>query len=83
MTIPGMEAIGNDTGLFTTLALWTTLWEGLALWKASARGEKGWFIALLFLNIAGILPIMYLFFFSDEKRTEANDDKKGTLEVKE
>lgn len=47
--------------LFVLLILWTIFWKGLALWHSSRRGEHWWFIAILFINTAGILEIVYLF----------------------
>lgn len=34
--------------------------KGFALWRAGNRKEVGWFIALFFINSAGILPLYYL-----------------------
>lgn len=42
------------------LVIWETAWKGFALWRAGQRGDSTWFIALLLLNTAGILPITYL-----------------------
>ncbi len=42
------------------LAIWTLVWKGLALWRASHLNQKGWFIALLVINTLGILEIIYL-----------------------
>lgn len=41
--------------------------KGLALWHASKRDEKWWFIAMLVLNTAGILELVYLIFFAKVK----------------
>ena len=46
--------------LLVVLAIWEIIWKGFALWKAAQNKEKGWFIAILILNTAGILPIIYL-----------------------
>ncbi len=43
------------------LIVWSIMWKGLALWHSAQRGHSGWFIALLILNTAGILEIIYLF----------------------
>ena len=37
--------------------------KGYALWYAARRSEKWWFIAILIINTAGILEIVYLVFF--------------------
>ncbi len=50
--------------LFIILMLWSFIWKGLALWKSARLGNKAWFIALLIINSAGILEILYLFLFS-------------------
>lgn len=61
---------------FGLLALWTIVWKGLALWKAARNDERYWYIALLVLNTAGILEILYLFFFAKEKLRLVSDAPK-------
>ncbi len=51
---------GFGTGMIF-LMLWSLLWKGLALWHAGRRGQEWWFVALLLINTAGILEIIYLF----------------------
>lgn len=62
---------GNILGspiLFYVILAWEIGWRGWGLWR-SARGEQRyWFIAILLINSLGILPIFYLFVFSDEKK---------------
>ena len=43
------------------LMLWSIVWKGLGLWHAGRKGHPGWFVAILVLNTAGILEIIYLF----------------------
>lgn len=45
------------------LALWSIMWKGIALWVSARGSQKGWFVALLVINTAGILEIIYLLFF--------------------
>jgi len=45
------------------LVLWTLVWKGLALWGAAKNGHKIWFIVMLIANTAGLLEIVYYFFF--------------------
>lgn len=55
--------IGNDPVLMTillALLVWELVWKGMALWQSAQAKDKNWFIALLVLNTAGILPIVYL-----------------------
>jgi len=48
-------------------ALWEVVWKGIALWRAARNGHQIWFIFLLIVNSVGILPIIYIFFFSKKK----------------
>lgn len=40
---------------------WSLFWKGLALWHSARRGQNWWFLAMLVVNTAGILEIIYLF----------------------
>jgi len=51
------------------IVIWTIPWKGFALWKSARKGDKLWFIALLFLNTLALLEIFYIFIFSERKRT--------------
>lgn len=52
------------SALILILMLWELFWKGIAaLWKSARESQKYWFIALLILNTAGILPILYIFLF--------------------
>lgn len=53
----------NDIYLLTALLIWELAWKGVALWKAGINRQPGWFIAILILNTAGILEIIYIAFF--------------------
>jgi len=48
-------------------ALWEVVWKGIALWRAARHGHQIWFIFLLIVNSVGILPIIYIVFFSKKK----------------
>ncbi len=50
------------------LVLWELVWKGIALWKAARESQKYWFIAILVLNTAGILPILYIFLFKKGRK---------------
>ena len=62
--------------LILALTLWSLPWKGVALWRAAARREKGWFIALFLLNTAAILEIIYLFFVVPRKRDQETGSAK-------
>ncbi len=42
------------------IVVWSALWKAIALWQSARRNEKWWFLALMFINTAGILEIIYL-----------------------
>jgi len=54
--------------LIFILVLWELVWKGIALWKAARESQKYWFIAMLILNTAGILPILYIFLFKKGRK---------------
>ncbi|MCK5107321.1 MAG: hypothetical protein KAQ83_01215 [Nanoarchaeota archaeon] len=45
------------------VVIWSAIWKGIALWKCGRRNQIVWFVLILILNTAGILPILYLLFF--------------------
>jgi hypothetical protein len=55
--------------LVIAIAIWSIVWKGRALWKAARLGHLGWFIALLLINTAGILDILYIYVFSKPKNS--------------
>lgn len=61
--------------LMVPLALWSLFWKGLALWRAAQNKQKGWFIALLVINTAGILEIVYLLFFVAPRSIKTSSKK--------
>ncbi|MDP2649864.1 MAG: DUF5652 family protein [bacterium] len=51
-------------------AAWTILWKGLGLWKSARYEQRNWFIVILltsFINILGLLEIIYLFRFAKKR----------------
>lgn len=47
--------------VIVAVAIWELLWKAIALWKAASNKQTGWFVVLLLLNTAGILPLIYIF----------------------
>ena len=60
----------NNTWLLVFSILWVIPWKGYALWTASQKRSKRWFIALLIINSFAILDIIYIFYFA--KKTPKN-----------
>ena len=50
------------------LVVWSLYWKARALWRAARLDDKKWFIALLLINTAGILEILYLYHFSKREK---------------
>lgn len=59
--------LSHPSLLLVAILIWSIVWKGFALWRAAERRQKKWFIALLILNTAGILEIIYLFFVTRDK----------------
>lgn len=70
----GMFGTSMGFGVFSlwmaVLIAWSFVWKGLALWHSAKRKEPWWFIALLLINTAGILEIVYLFAVAKVKQKE-------------
>jgi|GEM_PF-1225784 len=67
-TIPASPAATLMTGafglgimaVFFVLIVAVVVLKGFALWRAARNGHKGWFVAMLVINLMGILEIIYL-----------------------
>ena len=55
---------GMPVWAIAALTLWSLPWKGVALWKAAQKKDVYWFVALLLINTAGILEILYIFVLS-------------------
>jgi hypothetical protein len=53
--------IDNIQTISIVLLIWSTVWKGIALWKAAHHEEKVWFGALLIVNTFGLLEIIYIY----------------------
>jgi type IV secretory pathway TrbD component len=59
-----LQTFGIPMWVAAVLIVWSLVWKGLSMWKAAKLGSKPWFIALLVLNTAGILDILYIYVFA-------------------
>jgi uncharacterized protein (DUF983 family) len=58
-----METDTISTSLLTTICVVVIIEfiiKSFALWRAARRSDKAWYIVLLVVNTAGILPLIYL-----------------------
>lgn len=63
--------------LIVLLVLWDIIWKALGLWYSARNKDKIWFVILLLLSTAGILPILYLYFkTSFFKRKKKNKKRR-------
>lgn len=65
------EIFAQNLWLAIILIIWSLIWKGIALWRASQRKEKLWFVLILIINTLGLLEILYIFVFS--KKEEKKD----------
>ena len=73
----GLPYLAGFFWLIIFLVTWEAVWKGIALWRAGRNGHLIWFIALLILNTAGILPIIYIFAFSRKGDKIPQQESKG------
>jgi len=52
--------LAQNLWLVILLGAWEVVWKGWALWLAARNNSKPWFITLLIVNTAGLLPIIYI-----------------------
>ena len=66
---------------FIIFVIWDLIWKGIGLWYAAKHHQKGWFIAMLLINLVGLLPIIYLIWFKPKEAAEKTEHlsvgKKG------
>jgi len=58
--------VSSFMSVFVLLALLELVLKGWALWRAARMSKQGWFIALLIINSAGILPAIFLLVTNSE-----------------
>lgn len=62
-----MQFTDNNWYWFVLIAFWDIIWKGIGLWKAARNSQKYWFVAILFVNSVGLLPILYIKFFQKKR----------------
>lgn len=69
------------TIVLIAIVIWDLAWKGMALWKSSRKNQPGWFVALLILNTAGILPIIYLLTHMEHPKHEEDFSHEKAIPV--
>ena len=54
------------------LIIWSITWKANALWKAARNRQLGWFLFLFIINSAGVLPILYIYYYQSDKSPKIN-----------
>jgi hypothetical protein len=70
---------GPNNPVMLLLIVIDLILKGIALWKAARAGQRNWFIALLIISSAGILPALYLYFFQKRQNTSKKTLKKKSF----
>lgn len=65
--------------LFVFIFLVDFVLRALSLWRAARANQSIWFIALLIFNTIGILPLIYLLFFSKEPLVERERAREPSI----
>ena len=68
--------LGVPLWLFIVILVWTAIWKLMAMWKAAQKKSVTWFIVLGIVNTVGILPILYIYVFSEMKYSKKKSKKK-------
>ena len=74
MALQGLMATSLPLWVYPVM-IWTLIWKGIGLWRSGRNNQLPWFIAMLILNTAGILPIVYLVWFQRKFGTKVSKVK--------
>ena len=59
--------LGVASWLLIIIIVWSLIWKLMGMWKSAKNNHLIWFIIIAFFNTIGILPILYIYVFSDLK----------------
>lgn len=59
------------------ILIWELIWKAIGMWRSARNNQTNWFIFLLVVNSAGILPMVYLRFFQRNRNVGAIERRKG------
>ncbi len=71
--------LGIASWLLIAILAWSLLWKLIAMWKSAKNNHLVWFILIAVFNTIGILPILYIYVFSEMKDFKKNNMKKKKL----
>jgi methionyl-tRNA synthetase len=60
--------IASILPLLIVIGIWEAVWKAIAMWKSARNNQLAWYVCLFIFNTAGILPILYIFFFQRKRK---------------
>lgn len=63
----------NNIWFLVVSLVWVLPWKGYALWTASQRKNKIWFIVMMVLNTFAIVEIFYIFYIAKKTPKDITD----------
>jgi hypothetical protein len=68
--------LGIAVWLLLVVLIWSLFWKLAAMWKSAKNNHLSWFVIIALLNTVGILPILYIYVFSDLKNFKEKNLKQ-------
>ncbi len=75
-----MEELLSDNLWILLLVIWSLPWNGVALWMASRRSQKWWFVVMLVVDVFALVEIYYIFFVARKIKVEEEIEPTETPE---
>lgn len=72
--VPMLKTMAVLLPIFIFVLVWEAVWKTIAMRKAARNNQLPWFLCLLILNTAGILPILYIFVFQPKKEKTPGEE---------
>lgn len=61
---------------------WDAIWKIASMWKAAKKNSPIWFVVLAIVNSVGILPILYIYVFSEMGKKKSPTTKPVRAKAK-
>ncbi len=68
MAVPVLQFPPGIITLIIVIGIWEAVWKAIGLWKSARNSQLAWFACIFLLNTAGILPILYIYFFQKKRK---------------
>lgn len=75
------QFINDNVWFLVIIILADYVLKAIALWISARKNSKVWFVLLLLLNTAGILPLFYIFYFSKKDFSGKNLSANNKLDT--